>query len=471
MNLEEANIKLKPFGWGIHSNYEKFYKSCLLMCDNGHIYKNVPYSVVNRKRSCKFCSGDCLNTETMNKKLNSYGFQLVGNYNPTLKKHKLKCLHCETETFKRIYDIFKIESTIGCKICRTNKHKEKINSKQVNKNIKKLKNLNFYNFSIDESFISSNCQKGHKNLFQSDKFLKNIFCEQCVSDHCLTNHINIVNKNCEKWNVSCSSCGYSWETAPTKLLSSNGCILCNFTDKSLGNRWRPTDEQYKYFLKLRGFSVDSTEIIKNSTKKIKMTCPNGHHICITPSIILRNPSYQCGKCIGKAKLTYGDICERLKGKEITLLDHNPPGVKQKAKFRCDVCENTWFTKIDCVINSKSGCPFCCTKGFNQSKDGFFYIHKITHFSGKEGLKIGITNNIHKRKLAQCRLSNSKFDTVYNVKASGVDILRLERFIKKKYKNNFKFFTKDELSDGYTESIDVSFYENIINDVNDELFNI
>jgi hypothetical protein len=399
--------------------------------------------------------------------LKDKGLKLIGEYDTKIKKQTLECLSCGHRIDRGVRDVLYNDAHTGCPECRyatTNQFlkKERLTKTMIGRHLKKLKSLNFGDVSISSEHIHAICENGHSNSFEIRPNSKHIHCEECIEKICVDKSMTIIGRNDSKLTMKCSE-DHEWVSDHNKLLSGDCCVLCNH-GKVIGIRWTPTDEQYKELLKRQGFIVDPSEVIISCDKDVKMRCVEGHEIHVPPVRILRNVNYRCGKCSNRWKLTYGDICERLEGREITLLDHTPPNTNDKAEFKCGVCDFIWSTKLDSVINSRSGCPSCCVRGFNQGKDGFFYIHRVTHQSGKRGLKIGVSHNVSKRKKIQQKSSDVEIEHLFSVKSTGSNIATLEKKIKQDYKEHLRFFSKNELKDGYTESVDEKYYNDIVNDV-------
>jgi hypothetical protein len=462
ITIEQVNEKIKDLGWSIFSDYTGFHKKCKLKCENGHIYQNIPSNVLYKKRKCKYCNQTIFDTDTVNQKLKDAGLLLLEKYDRKIKKQKTKCLHCFSVLEVSVPSCMRRKNVIRCLKCKP-KTKRTYKSSSVNKLIEKLNKNNFSNIEILDHDIKATCQNKHSNLFNLKNTRKRIFCLECLNNICLKESIEIEERIKNTIKAKCK-CGYRWKTTAIKIISGDCCVYCNHGIKK--RRWLLSDEQFKFFLKKRGFIVNESEIIEKTDKDVKMKCLSGHDLFIPPIRVFRNSKYECPKCTGKTKLTEDIVNTRLKGRNIFLVNLRDKENPKKTEFKCGICNKNWITKSDSVLNGNCGCPRCCKRGFNTSKTGFFYIHKIIHKSGKIGLKIGISNNFNDRKRKILKASEIKLEIIFLIETNGETILNLEDYIKKKYKADFCFFTIDELKDGYTESIACSFYDLIAKEVYD-----
>jgi hypothetical protein len=94
------------------------------------------------------------------------------------------------------------------------------------------------------------------------------------------------------------------------------------------------------------------------------------------------------------------------------------------------------------------------------------VHEIISSSGKRGIKFGITNNLKNRTSAQLKASDIKMNTLFTKDGDGLLISNIEKFIKKKYKKHSSYFLKEEMIDGYTETLDIIYYDSLVENVNE-----
>lgn len=118
---------------------------------------------------------------------------------------------------------------------------------------------------------------------------------------------------------------------------------------------------------------------------------------------------------------------------------------------------------------ETGCPRCKTKySFSYEDPAVLYVNKIILNSGKETLKFGISGYyegrvfLFKQKNTSCKEVIK--DTIFPFK-KGKDAFNLERIIKQEFKSLLCDATKEELPDGYTETLNISHKENLLNFIN------
>ena len=127
-----------------------------------------------------------------------------------------------------------------------------------------------------------------------------------------------------------------------------------------------------------------------------------------------------------------------------------------------ICEynksHVWKASLDSRVGVKeTGCPDCAEHGFNPSKPGYFYLREII-LKNKRAIKFGITNQLgderfDEQKRSLC--SYISFETVFRTDVeNGHIVLAIENEIKNKISKT-GYLLKEEMSDGYTETIKYS----------------
>lgn len=117
--------------------------------------------------------------------------------------------------------------------------------------------------------------------------------------------------------------------------------------------------------------------------------------------------------------------------------------KSKAVCICSL-GHEWTARITSIVSNGSGCPKCCSKGYNPSLTG--YLYALRSKCG-EMVKIGISNNYEKRHIKLSRTTPFKWYCVGVIECKNGDtIQKLERLFlgaldRVDLKDNF---------DGYTE---------------------
>ena len=255
--------------------------------------------------------------------------------------------------------------------------------------------------------------------------------------------------------------GHSWKATIKNFNKHLKCPFCN----KLKFRVEHTSDNCKLLLNERGFTLIG-EMGPRIDSEVQLICPFGHIFTGNIMRILRYPKYKCWECSGKKRLTIDDMNNRLRDRNILMLEKGK-NVSHKAKFKCLTCNHIWNTKPDCVLNSLSGCPGCSVTGFNDSKPGKLYIN-IINIDGREILKIGITNgDASKRSKFHVRHTCLSFHhhCIYEYHKGSI-IRELESRLKIDFNSRRKVLTKQQLPDGYTETFDISILYEVQKYIND-----
>ena len=173
----------------------------------------------------------------------------------------------------------------------------------------------------------------------------------------------------------------------------------------------------------------------------------------------------CRKCIGRL---FGNA--RTLSKEEAIKNINRLCAETGEKLISIVGEwqgaNSSHIEMECVnghnritpylkyINNVSGCINCKTTGYQTAKQGTLYIQKLLRRDVFEGVKFGITNLTTKQRM-QKQSAKSKFDheIFYELTLQdGQKILELENKIKEAMKGKTSYISKEDMPDGYTETV-------------------
>ncbi len=100
------------------------------------------------------------------------------------------------------------------------------------------------------------------------------------------------------------------------------------------------------------------------------------------------------------------------------------------------------------------CPKCAHYGYNPLKKGVLYIQKLIKRKIIVGVKFGITNRTTKERIGgQSRLSKFDHEIFYELTLQdGQKILELENKIKEAMKGKTSYISKEDMPDGYTETV-------------------
>lgn len=163
-----------------------------------------------------------------------------------------------------------------------------------------------------------------------------------------------------------------------------------------------------------------------------------------------------GDCYKCRKVTYNAIKTTLfksKGTEIHKGEYSYDlslykGSNKKILIKCST--HGYFEQIPLRHLDGKLCPSCAHGGFNSTKEGYFYIHKIEKDT-EVHYKFGITNN-PKRRFSEQKLNVLKpkgYRMFYS--DTGTVVLDLENIIKNSDIVRGTL-TKEEYSSGYTETV-------------------
>lgn len=120
-----------------------------------------------------------------------------------------------------------------------------------------------------------------------------------------------------------------------------------------------------------------------------------------------------------------------------------------------VCMNE-HTFTPSIANFQRGkrCPKCANHGYNPLKKGVLYIQKIINQNAFIGVKFGITKlTVKERMKQQSRVSKFDHEIFYELTLQdGQKILDLENKIKEAMKGKTSYISKEDMPDGYTETV-------------------
>ena len=109
-----------------------------------------------------------------------------------------------------------------------------------------------------------------------------------------------------------------------------------------------------------------------------------------------------------------------------------------------------------IANFQQGtrCPSCAKNGYNPNKRGSLYVQKLIVDKSFIGIKFGITNGKTQERMAhQSRVSKFDHEVFYELTLQdGQKILDLENKIKEAMKGKTSYISKEDMPDGYTETV-------------------
>ena len=199
---------------------------------------------------------------------------------------------------------------------------------------------------------------------------------------------------------------------------------------------------------------------KGIKTKIKLKCEHSH-IWVTTIESYVNLGSRCPTCAGVRAISKDErltqihqICE---SEDITFIDFVGPWKGKDSKIRLK-CNNghEWVVRIHNFVYQGNRCPSCPHHGggYKPSKQGTLYIQMLYRNKSFIGAKFGITNVSSKKRMSTQR-AKSKFDheIFYELTLQdGQKILELENKIKEAMKGKTSYISKEDMPDGYTETV-------------------
>lgn len=199
---------------------------------------------------------------------------------------------------------------------------------------------------------------------------------------------------------------------------------------------------------------------QKSKIKSLFECSHGHTWMATPDNVMRRSG--CPKCFAIESKIRSEIATHTKedmnaylleeGRGFILIGDYTNNAT-KTLFQCGLGHR--WEAVPRNIKSGRGCPYCADYtqgGFKPGKSAWSYLLDFGYF-----LKFGITNDLTRRlKDHQKSGTYTVLHTQYH--EVGQKAWDWERLIKQTYGGNF--VTKDELPDGWTETLSITLAEQI-----------
>ncbi len=349
----------------------------------------------------------------------------------------------------------------------------------------KTENLVFVGFvgewEGNKTKIKLICEHGHEWICSIDKFVsKGTRCshKQCkgkriskklsiseteyktrILEICETENLIFLGfvgewKGCDtKIRIKCKY-GHEWDVSIYSFTKMNTrCPTCAGKNK--------TKDEYK----TRILEICETENLiflgfvgewKGCRTKIKLSCKHGHE-WISSILHFVYQNTRCPVCVGRLSIDdrmiqINQVCNSL-GYVIIKIHEEWKNTETKIDVKC-LCDYIWTTTIHRVIHGTTGCRKCATYGYNTKKSGTLYIQKLTNDDSFVGVKFGITNRDTNERMKN-QSSKSKFDheIFYELTLQdGQKILELENKIKEAMKGKTSYISKEDMPDGYTETV-------------------
>lgn len=220
-----------------------------------------------------------------------------------------------------------------------------------------------------------------------------------------------------------------------------------------------------------GFAIDTSDEWKGAHTKLVLECSK-HGIYDTCSINNLSSGKRCRLCrIEQQTLDqtmsqemFIERCISIHGEKYDYTNVSYVNAHIKIQLTCNTCGTEFKISPSKHIHHEQGCRKCCKfGGFDYTKPGYFYVQKLTNESG-EYYKFGITYDIQKRMSQQKLGSKFEHELIHSIYfEDGKDAVLLESQIKNSF--NCSVLDKDDLPDGYTETINSSDIEILMEMVN------
>ena len=256
---------------------------------------------------------------------------------------------------------------------------------------------------------------------------------------------------------------HEWKVEISNRSNGTGCPFCSgrkaslsyclaTSNPELAKQWHPTKNGD---LSPHDFTVSSNEIVW-------WKCDKGEDHEWKTSINGRSQGRNCSICSGKKVVSSNCLAslqpELIKEWHPTKnADFTPYNFSEHSGkevwWQCSQCNLEWEVEIYHRSNGV-GCPSCAEHGFNPGKLSFFYIRDVK-VKNKRAIKFGITNQLTgKRETKQKRGLDGSLETIFKIKVKGHIALAIENKCKTIYVRD-GYLTKEELPDGFTETIKYS----------------
>ena len=234
------------------------------------------------------------------------------------------------------------------------------------------------------------CPEGHKGSISFSRFMCGQRCGACAGNRRLS--LEEVKKVFELSGYTLVSTEYVNARTPLEYVcpnghrssitydgfrSGNGCRVC------AGNQ-RHTYDSVKYAFEAEGYTLISTEYLRNS-QKLEYVCPNGHIGSIRYSDFLSGK--RCAVCAGNKKLTYEQVKKAFEDEGYTLLSTEYINSNAKLDYICPEGHKGSIRYND--FNSGQRCGIC----FGTRK--YSYAAVKSHFE-KEGYTLLSDEYINRR---------------------------------------------------------------------------
>lgn len=188
--------------------------------------------------------------------------------------------------------------------------------------------------------------------------------------------------------------GHIWHAVVNSRAKGRGCPVCAGKSVLAGENDLATTNPT---LALESQGWDPTSFTENSNKSVSWRCKLGH--TWKARIASRTNGRGCPICAGQVVLAgFNDLYTTHPDIAHEALGWSPDGItagsELKRKWRCS--ENHIYVSTVKDRTQGHGCPSCAQTGFDQTKDGWFYLLSHPNWGL---MQLGITN-VPKKRIAK-----------------------------------------------------------------------
>ena len=145
--------------------------------------------------------------------------------------------------------------------------------------------------------------------------------------------------------------------------------------------------------KLKNKNIELLEWSGSTVSKGKLKCIVCNHTWETSlGNVLHGTG--CKKCAGLVKRTKEEVNSILENRNIICTSYCG-STSGKSIFKCNLCKNEWQTSFS-SINSGRGCSKCATYGFSSGKKTYLYLLGLSDEKHGDFIGFGITNSYNSR---------------------------------------------------------------------------
>tara|TARA_B110000211_G_scaffold11924_1_gene12473 strand:+ start:249 stop:1898 length:1650 start_codon:yes stop_codon:yes gene_type:complete len=256
---------------------------------------------------------------------------------------------------------------------------------------------------------------------------------------------------------------HEWKVEISNRSNGTGCPFCTGRKASSSNSLATLNpELAKQWHPKKNEDLTPNDVTVSSNIIVWWKCKKGDDHEWEASINNRSKGQGCSVCRGFTIVSSNSLAalqpelsqewHPIKNGDLTP-HHFSEHSGKKVWWQCSQCNLEW--KADIGNRSKGvGCPNCAEHGFNPDKLAFFYIRDLK-VKNKRAIKFGITNQLTgKRETKQKRGLDGSLETIFKIKTKGIIALEIENRCKNIYSRD-GYLSKDELPDGFTETIKYS----------------